>query len=398
MANRKVILLRYCKTEKGWRRFPVFIGKNGRLKPDYVLEKGEEKHRPIGHYELRSYQGSKAVYKNIGTNAAEALNKRDRESQLLVARDAAAAGGAVLVEESAGPKRLLLSVQALKFEDDAKERGALESAEVNRLVCDEFIAVTRRVYADEIVKDDIYKFHRALKKRGLSDRTISNKHKRLRSFLIFCKLPHKEIMPPTPKYVKTKPNRYTTEDIDKILKVADDYLRMVIEIGLMCGLRDQEIQHLEWSDIRWEDSILKVTSKPHWGFKIKDYEEREIPVPSKLLTHLRQWREKQIDSRLVLPTRTGKPEGKLLRRLKRLAKAHGLNCGVCEGCQSKLGECQEWTLHKLRRTYCTTLLQSGLDLSTVQHYMGHNDLASTMRYLRPATAEQSHAKINAIWS
>ena len=66
------------------------------------------------------------------------------------------------------------------------------------------------------------------------------------------------------------------------------------------------------------------------------------------------------------------------------------------GCQSRNNECQEWTLHKFRRTYCTTLLLSGLDLRAVQAYLGHADLDSTMRYLRPATSAESQARINAI--
>ncbi len=58
----------------------------------------------------------------------------------------------------------------------------------------------------------MFKFHKALRVRGCSDRTVSNKHKRLRSFLIFCKLDHKEILPPTPKYDATLPNTYAVED------------------------------------------------------------------------------------------------------------------------------------------------------------------------------------------
>jgi integrase len=176
-------------------------------------------------------------------------------------------------------------------------------------------------------------------------------------------------------------------------------MRIAIELGLMCGLRDQEIQHLEWSDIRWSDSTLRVTSKPHWKFKIKDSEERDVPIPSVLLRHLKERKKSNPEGRLVLPTGGGKPNGKLLRTLKRLAKAGGLNCGVCGGCTSVNEECQQWTLHKLRRTYGTTLLRNGVDLSTVQKFMGHSDLASTMRYLQPATSAASQAAVNAIaWS
>lgn len=50
--------------------------------------------------------------------------------------------------------------------------------------------------------------------------------------------------------------------------------------------------------------------------------------------------------------------------LKRLAKRVGLSCGKCQGCASDLKQCQQWTLHKLRRTYGTTLLRNGVDLKT----------------------------------
>jgi hypothetical protein len=42
-------------------------------------------------------------------------------------------------------------------------------------------------------------------------------------------------------------------------------------------------------------------------------------------------------------------------------------------------------------TYCTQLLRSGLDLRTVQQMMGHSDIASTMRYLRPQ--EHTHTRV-----
>jgi hypothetical protein len=48
MANRKVVLLRYCKTEKGWRRYPVAIGGNGRIRPNYVLVDGKPREYPEG--------------------------------------------------------------------------------------------------------------------------------------------------------------------------------------------------------------------------------------------------------------------------------------------------------------------------------------------------------------
>jgi integrase/recombinase XerD len=57
----------------------------------------------------------------------------------------------------------------------------------------------------------------------------------------------------------------------------------------------------------------------------------------------------------------------------------------------------EYFLHKFRATFATTCLQSGVDLKTVQQWLGHTDLASTMRYLRAARGAGVQAKVEAVW-
>jgi integrase/recombinase XerD len=58
----------------------------------------------------------------------------------------------------------------------------------------------------------------------------------------------------------------------------------------------------------------------------------------------------------------------------------------------------EYFLHKFRATLATTCLQSGVDLKTVQQWLGHTDLASTMRYLRAARGAGVREKVEAVWS
>jgi integrase/recombinase XerD len=41
-------------------------------------------------------------------------------------------------------------------------------------------------------------------------------------------------------------------------------------------------------------------------------------------------------------------------------------------------------LRKFRATYATRMLRAGFDVRTVQHWMGHKSLETTMRYLAPA--------------
>jgi integrase len=368
------------------------MGGNNRVKHGWVKAGDKLFHYPDGRYQLRKYESRKKVFTNAGDNAADALAALQREGHVVVARKSAEAAGVKIVEEAG---RVVLRKAAVRFEDDARNQGFEEAADLNRNITTEFLVATGLVYADEVTRDSVLKFHKYLRSKGNGNRTVANKHRRLMSFFKFLKMDRSD-MPRTPKYDAGIPTAYSKDDNGKILAAADEYMKLVLGLGLKCGLRDQELMHLEWSDIHFEDSILRIASKPHWKFKVKDSEERDVPIPSDLVVSLKTRRLAYPKDVLVLPTANGKPNGKLLRMLKRLAKRAGLNCGVCTGCRGANNECQRWTLHKLRRSYATTLLRNGVDLATVQRYMGHADLESTMRYLSPATAKESQLAVNAI--
>jgi integrase len=133
-----------------------------------------------------------------------------------------------------------------------------------------------------------------------------------------------------------------------------------------------------------------------WGFRLKDFEERELPLYDDLLVRLIDYRKDHAERSTLIFPKNGRPDGHMLRTLKRAVKAAGLNCGRCDGCEGKSQECGNWYLHKFRATYCTKLLRSGVDIRTVQAMMGHGDLESTMRYLRPAESEHTQARINSM--
>jgi integrase/recombinase XerD len=59
---------------------------------------------------------------------------------------------------------------------------------------------------------------------------------------------------------------------------------------------------------------------------------------------------------------------------------------------------EHFRLHKFRATFATWHLWAGVDLRTVQHWLGHSDLESTMRYLKPNHNEQAQQKVNDTFS
>jgi integrase len=394
LANRKVVLVRLCKTENGWRRYPAVIGKNGRVKPGFVTVGGQEREYTEGRYQLRTYEGSRMVYRDAGENAASALTAQTKAEHLLEARAAAKAAG-VKVEEDA-PGRLSLARELNRFVQAAQDRGSVRAAEAYRQAGDDFLKIIGRVYADEVTPDDLLRHQRELRKRGQAPRTIHNRHVCIVAFLKYLKLDAKALAPVAPKYEKKLPQTYSAEELKAFFaSLKDKHLRIIFELLLKTGLREREAVFLFWENIDLVQGVLKVRSKPDLGFRIKDAEERDIPIPADLLTRLKAYRKQHPNIRFVTGTRTDNPNGKLLRTLKRLVNAAGLNCGKCEGCIEHK-ECERWWLHKFRSTCITSLLRSGMDLRTVMKFSGHSDLASVMRYLAPAEDEAIKAQVNAV--
>jgi integrase len=354
----------------------------------WVNDHGQPVEYPQGRYVLRSYTDGKKVYSPL-----ETCNPRDAVLALNRARRMAAS-------QPAAHGLRLLADAARAYIADCKQRQAMEAAAQAKLTLDEFVTAVKdslpgAAYVHSLTRQSVLRYHAAMRKRGLSPRTIANRHDRLKSFLRWCKVDVK-FMPDTPRYEKRLPSVYTSKETAAILGTADDHMRVVILMGLKLGLRELEIAHAEWGDVHWDDKVFRVSGKPHWDFKVKDAEERDVPIPADVIAALKEWRTKHPKTRLIVGTDSDNPNFHLLRTLKRLARRAGLNCGECDGCQSRKEECERWTLHEFRRTYCTTLLRNGVDARSVQAWAGHADLQTTMRYLRPTAAKESQDKVNAV--
>jgi integrase len=362
-----------------------------RVKPGHALIDGKVVPVKDWTYDLRYTVDRKTAYLHVGDSAADADARRQQlEIKSSVKAQAKEAG--IQVVETAESKTLKATAAA--YIDNAVKRGANEAAEQARLVSEEFLRLVKVSKVDQVTQDDVFAYHQWLRKNQCGDRTVSNKHMRLASWLRFAGIDPKQI-PPRPRYEEKLPDMYSSAQTSALLAAADPYMRMCILIALKCGLRDQELRHVEFRDIDWESKTLRVRAKPQWKFTVKTWEQREVPVTKNVLEALMEWQQKRPGQTLILGTKNQKPNTKLLRMLKHVAKYAGLNCGRCDPCLERK-ECEEFTLHRFRRTYITTLLRRRIDLRTVQAYAGHKDIASTMRYLTPQTATEAQDAINAI--
>lgn len=144
--------------------------------------------------------------------------------------------------------------------------------------------------------------------------------------------------------------------------------------------------HIYWSDVNFSASTVRVSHKPDRGWTPKAYKEREIPIPSKLVKSLKTWKAKSDKTcSLVFPTAGCNPKLDFLDCLKDVAE------------RAKLDQDNFW-LHKFPATFATRCLWAGVDLRTVQQWLGHSDMESTMRYLKPSRSQQTREKVNEIFA
>ena len=151
------------------------------------------------------------------------------------------------------------------------------------------------------------------------------------------------------------------------------------------GLREKELKYLTVGQLNFNDNTLKVASNPKFNFEPKDWEERSLPLPQDTMLDLVEITKGKPNEALVFPTQSGRPNHKLLKLCKRIAKSAGLDPA-------------RFYLHKFRATFASTLLQRGMNLRDVQYLLGHKDLKSTMRYLAKSKNRDLRKQIETIWN
>ena len=186
-----------------------------------------------------------------------------------------------------------------------------------------------------------------------------------------------------PKFTEEEPEVYEKDDIAKLMAVSDTQEKLWWDFFLMTGMREQEVMYCTWRDVNFNQRTVSVKWKPEYTWTPKAYKEREIPVPAKLIELLEAAKLKSNKAcSLVFPTAGCKPKFDFLDCLKAVAK------------RAKLDE-SEFYLHKFRATFATWHLWAGIDLRTVQSYMGHVDMESTMRYLKPSRSQATRDRVDA---
>jgi len=380
--SKEVNLTKRVQTPKGMRYCPVVLSPNGRVKPDLVLVNDKPEKHPEGAYYLEWREKGKRVRLSVGKDAQDAAARRQRKEAELNALNN---GVPVLPKNDDEHRSVAAAVTQFLEETELTKKPKTLAAYTTAL--NYFTESCRRLYLHEIERHDLLKFSGFLRdQKKQSPRSVYNKFETVMTFLKANGIRGLVGKNDRPRYTEEEPEIYEQEELDKLFQACNEEERLWFEFFLMTGMREQEVMHTYWSDVNFAASTVRVSHKPDRGWTPKAYKEREIPIPTKLVKKLKARKAKSDKTcGLVFPTSGCNPKLDFLDCLKACAE------------HAKLNKDDFW-LHKFRSTFATRCLWAGVDLRTVQQWLGHSDMESTMRYLKPSRNQAVRDKVNDIFA
>ncbi|WP_462248924.1 tyrosine-type recombinase/integrase [Ekhidna sp.] len=160
---------------------------------------------------------------------------------------------------------------------------------------------------------------------------------------------------------------------DAVVEAIQSRDRAMLAVFYGCGLRRSEGVALDVGDINFDRSMLHVRQG-------KNYQERFVPISKSSLKYLVQYvydhrgellKGNRSDALFVSYTTPRRLQGQsLAHRLKQLQVMTG-DLDLLE---------KEVTLHVLRHSIATHLLEAGMKLESISRFLGHSSLESTQIY------------------
>jgi len=224
---------------------------------------------------------------------------------------------------------------------------------------------------DHLGPDDLRHYHAyLLEDRKLAVRTVVQHVAAVR--FLYCKTlkrrDMKEDLPYPRNYRRRLPVILSPQEVARLIDATRNLFHRAMVMTLYsCGLRRIEVCQLKVSDIDSQRMMLRVTHG-------KGGVDRDVPLSPKLLETLREyWRWMRPKTYLFPGTENGWRADKPITA-KMVWEA-------VDFAAKRAGITKHVSPHLLRHSYATHQLEAGMDLKTLQVLLGHDDLATTSRYL-----------------
>jgi len=191
-----------------------------------------------------------------------------------------------------------------------------------------------------------------------------------------------------PKETKL-PTVLTIDEVQRIMHaIRQERFRAYFWIVYSCGLRLNEALALQVGDIDSQRMRIHI----HRGKGAKD---RLVPLPAATLEVLREYWKTHCHKQLLFPKTT--QQGAAIAGTTRTMHESTVQ-GALRRVVIQLKFTRRISVHCLRHSYATHLLEAGVNLRLLQQYLGHSSLKTTARYLHLTNHGQEDAsrRINGV--
>jgi site-specific recombinase XerD len=224
-----------------------------------------------------------------------------------------------------------------------------------------------RVPADQLTDQQAREFISQMTAQGLSASTINQAISAVRFFFQNVLRRSWDMEIHYQRAPQRVPVTMTPEEVSRLLDAVPNLRdRTAMEIAYAAGLRLGEVLHLKVSDIDSDRMILRVDQG-------KGKKDRNVMLSPALLKTLRTYWKEYKPKVLLFPGKdpTRPVNETMIQRAFTQAKW---------GARIR----KRVSFHSLRHSFATQLLESGVNVRTIQALLGHSSLGTTQRYTHVA--------------
>jgi len=218
------------------------------------------------------------------------------------------------------------------------------------------------------------------KTKGLHSCTIEHYYHDLEQFYLY--LERENILLKNPfnyyklsilKESKTARSIVNQEEIRELYQVVKtEKERILLHLSYGCGLRAKELERVNIEDVLIIEKLLKVE-------KGKNNKHRVIPLAASMVKDFRVYLEWRLDEKVQTQSLLLNERGNRLRAYTART--------ILQKVLKRTTIIKPITLHSLRHSIATHLLENGMKAEQVQHFLGHKQLETTEIYTRVSQAQ-----------
>ncbi|UQB69972.1 tyrosine-type recombinase/integrase [Epilithonimonas zeae] len=170
------------------------------------------------------------------------------------------------------------------------------------------------------------------------------------------------------------PNFLTREEVKKILDVTENIKHKAILTTIYsCGLRLSEVLELKISDIKTHENVLLIR-------QAKGKKDRVVMLSPKLVELLRVYYKFYQPQSFLFEGQTNEKYSE--RSVQNILKNALLKADITSPA----------SVHTLRHSYATHLLENGTDIRVIKELLGHNNIKTTEIYTQITDVSKAKVK------